>query len=45
MLIDYQTQYYNAKEYFHEYGKSKDFINSIYEFYDVLNIKLMLDKT
>lgn len=43
--MDYQAQYYNTKEYFHEHRKSKDFINIIYEFYDVLNIKLMLDDT
>ena len=33
------------EEYFHEHEKGEDFINSVYEFYNVLNIKLMLDDT
>ena len=42
MLMDCKTQYYNTEECFHECGKGKDFINSIYDCHDTLNIKLML---
>ena len=31
-----------SDDYFHEQRRGKDFINSIYKFYDVLNIKLAL---
>lgn len=43
MLIDCKTQCYNKEEYFHKHEKGKDFINSVCKFYDVLNIKWMLD--
>lgn len=42
MLMDCRSQYYNTEEYVHEHGKGKAFINSIYDFHNTLNIKLML---